>query len=226
MAAARAAWAPVWVVVDGSTDGSDALLPPEAPGFRVLRLARNRGKGGAVLAALEQAAAAGYSHALVMDGDGQHPPGRIAAFMAASAAAPGAMVLGRPVFGRDAPLLRVYWRRLSNALCALETLHAGLADSLFGFRVYPVAPLIRAMRQSRFARRFDFDPEVAVRLCWLGVRPLALDAPVRYPAAAEGGVSHFRYGRDNLLLAFMHLRLLAGFLVRLPVLLARRLAPP
>jgi hypothetical protein len=82
------------------------------------------------------------------------------------------------------------------------------------------------MGQSRFARRFDFDPEVAVRLCWLGVRPLALDAPVRYPARADGGISHFRYGRDNLLLAFMHLRLLGGLLVRLPTLLARRFAPP
>jgi glycosyltransferase involved in cell wall biosynthesis len=226
VAAARAAWSPVWVVVDGSTDGSDALLPAEAPGFRVLRLPRNRGKGGAVLAALEQALVEGFSHALVMDSDGQHPPGRIAAFMAASAAAPGAMVLGRPLFGRDAPLLRVYWRRVSNLLCGVETLGAGIADSLFGFRVYPIAPLLRAMGQSRFARRFDFDPEVAVRLCWLGVRPLALDAPVRYPARADGGISHFRYGRDNLLLAFMHLRLLGGLLVRLPTLLARRFAPP
>ena len=56
----------------------------------------------------------------------------------------------------------------------------------------------------------------------------AVAAPVKYLTAAEGGVSHFRYGRDNTLLTWMHLRLMAGFLLRLPALLARRLGgrPP
>jgi len=35
-------------------------------------------------------------------------------------------------------------------------------------------------------------------------------------------VSHFRYLRDNLLLTWMHMRLFVGFVLRLPVLLARR----
>jgi hypothetical protein len=45
---------------------------------------------------------------------------------------------------------------------------------------------------------------------------------VRYLSAAEGGVSHFRYGRDNLLLTFMHARLTLGMLLRLPRLALRR----
>ena len=65
-------------------------------------------------------------------------------------------------------------------------------------------------------RRFDFDPEAAVRLCWRGVPPINLPAPVRYLSAAEGGVSHFHYGRDNLLLTWMHLRLCSVPLCRLP----------
>jgi hypothetical protein len=52
---------------------------------------------------------------------------------------------------------------------------------------------------------------------------LNLPAPVRYFSAAEGGVSHFRYGRDNALLTAMHVRLFFGFLARLPRLIARRL---
>jgi hypothetical protein len=36
-------------------------------------------------------------------------------------------------------------------------------------------------------------------------------------------VSHFNYLRDNALLSWMHLRLLFGFLLRLPLLLARSL---
>ena len=74
-----------------------------------------------------------------------------------------------------------------------------------------------------FLRRFDFDPEAVVRLCWRGVRPVNLDAPVRYFRADEGGVSHFRYLRDNLLLTGMHARLFLGFTLRLPLLLLRRL---
>ncbi len=144
--------------------------------------------------------------------------------MAASQAAPDAMVLGRPRFDASAPQLRVQGRRLSNVCTDIETLWAGIGDSLFGFRVYPIAPLVAIMcRQRRWMRGFDFDPEAAVRLCCAGVRPIRLDAPVRYFRAAEGGVSHFHYGRDNVLLAWMHLRLLFGCLWRLPLLVARRL---
>jgi glycosyltransferase involved in cell wall biosynthesis len=229
--AARAQWAPVWVVVDGSTDGTAEGLQALAtgdPGLRVFVLDRNRGKGAAVLHGLEAARAAGYTHALTMDSDGQHPAELIAAFMAASAARPGAMVLGRPVFDASAPLLRVRGRKVSNWWTDLETLGAGIDDSLYGFRVYPIAALIDVMKRQRWMRRFDFDTEAVVRLAWRGVAPINLAAPVRYLSAAEGGVSHFRYGRDNLLLTWMHARLMLGFALRLPLLIARRLTgrPP
>jgi glycosyltransferase involved in cell wall biosynthesis len=226
VAAARAQWNPVWVVVDGSTDGSAGLLQDMAgadPGLRVLVQPRNQGKGAAVLAGIEQARRAGFSHALVMDSDGQHPAELIPAFMQASRAAPDSMVLGVPVFGPEAPRIRVLGRKISNAWANLETLGAGIGDSLYGFRVYPIAPLAQVMRGQRFMRRFDFDPEAAVRLVWAGVPALNLPAPVRYLSAGEGGVSHFRYLRDNALLTWMHTRLLLGFLWRLPWLLWRRL---
>lgn len=221
LAAARAAWAPVWLVIDGSTDGSaDAL--PEGAGLRVITLPRNAGKGAAVLAGLLQAGQEGFTHALVMDADGQHPAGQIAEFMAASMAEPDAMILGVPVFGPEAPALRVGGRRISNWWANLETLWAGIGDSLFGFRVYPIGPLLRIMQGQRGMCRFDFDPEAAVRLIWAGVHARNIPAQVRYVPTAEGGVSHFRYGRDNVVLTRMHLRLLRGFLWRLPRLLLRR----
>lgn len=227
--AARAQWTPVWVVVDGSTDGSAAqlqALAAEDPGLRVIVLPENRGKGAAVLEGIAQAAAAGFTHALTMDSDGQHPVELIPAFMTASQARPAAMVLGKPVFAADAPALRVNGRKVSNGWANLETLWMGIGDSLYGFRVYPIAPLQKIMQRNRFMRRFDFDPEAVVRLCWAGVRPLNIDAPVRYFRADEGGVSHFRYLRDNTLLTWMHTRLFLGFLLRLPVLLWRRLQSP
>lgn len=226
--AARAQWAPVWVVVDGSTDGSTAAvqaLAAQDPQLRVIVLPHNQGKGAAVLAGLQAAAQAGFTHALTMDADGQHPAELIPRFMATSLSQPQAMVLGKPVFGPEAPALRVQGRRVSNAWADMETLGMGIGDSLYGFRVYPVRPLIEVMRSTRFMRRFDFDPEAVVRLCWAGVRPINVDAPVRYLAPEEGGVSHFKYLRDNLLLSWMHSRLFLGFLLRLPLLLWRRLGP-
>jgi len=224
---ARAHWDPVWVVLDGSTDGSAALLADLAradAGLRVLVRARNGGKGAALLEGLEAALAAGYTHALTMDSDGQHPAECIAAFMAASCAAPQAMILGAPVFDASAPRIRLRGRRIANWVTDLETLWAGVADTLFGFRVYPIAPLVAVMRRTRWMRRFDFDAEAVVRLSWRGVPVRNLPAPCRYFTAAQGGVSHFHYWRDNVLLTWMYVRLFPGFLVRLPLLLARRSA--
>jgi glycosyltransferase involved in cell wall biosynthesis len=219
-------WTPVWVVVDGSTDGSARQLTNMAeanPQLRIWVLPRNRGKGAAVLFALQEAAAQGYTHVLTMDSDGQHPAERIAAFMHASLAAPVAMVLGTPVFDASAPKLRVRGRKISNWWANLETLWAGISDSLYGFRVYPISPLIAVMRRQPWMRRFDFDVEAVVRLSWRGVPAINLPAPVRYFSAADGGVSHFKYWRDNALLTWMHFRLFFGFVLRSPLLLARRL---
>jgi len=222
---ARAHWSPVWVVVDGSTDGTaqglQAMAATDA-GLEVLVLPANQGKGAAVLHALEAAQRAGFSHALTMDSDGQHPAALIGAFMQASIDRGDAMILGRPVFDASAPLLRVRGRRISNWWTRLETLGAGVADSLYGFRVYPVSDLVAVMRGQPWMRRFDFDTEAVVRLAWRGVTPINLDAPVKYLRADEGGVSHFHYGRDNALLTWMHLRLMVEFVLRSPLLVWRR----
>ena len=231
VSAARAQWNPVWVVVDGSTDGTGERLQQMAaadPGLRVWLLPHNPGKGAAVLHGLRAAQEAGYTHALTMDSDGQHPADLIPAFMQASQARPETMVLGRPVFDASAPLLRVRGRKVSNSWTQLETLFAGIGDSLYGFRVYPVPALIAIMSRQPWMRRFDFDTEAVVRLAWRGVKPVNIDAPVKYLTAEEGGVSHFNYLRDNALLTWMHTRLMVEFVLRLPSLLLRRVrrAPP
>ena len=100
----------------------------------------------------------------------------------------------------------------------------GIGDSLYGFRVYPIKPLRQVMQGQSWMRRFDFDPEAVVRLCWLGVKPVNIPAPVKYLRAEDGGISHFQYWRDNRLLTWMHVRLMVGFVLRLPVLLFRKMA--
>lgn len=216
---------PVWVVIDGSTDGSpDTITDLEHDGhpqFRILFLETNSGKGAAVLHALRDAVGEEFTHVLTMDADGQHPASMVDGFLSLSEAHPEAAVFGKPVFDASAPAIRVNGRKISNFWTTLETLGWGVADSLFGMRVYPAKALLESMEETRYARRFDFDPEMAVRLSWRGVPVINLPTPVRYPSKEEGGISQFRYLRDNTLLTWMYLRLFFGFLIRLPALLLR-----
>ncbi len=213
---------PTWVVFDGSTDGSPSLIQDiDDENLSVIFIEKNGGKGGAVLFGLREALSEGFSHVLSIDADGQHPADHIPEFLARSAAHPEAAIFGRPIFDASAPALRVNGRKISNFWTNLETLGWGVDDSLFGMRLYPAADLLAVLESTRYARRFDFEPEVAVRLAWRGVPILNLPTPVRYPSKEEGGISQFRYLRDNVLLTGMHLRLFFGFLFRLPWLAIR-----
>jgi hypothetical protein len=200
----------VLVIVDGSTDGSADSLEQRAGGganLRVLRKPRNTGKGDSLRRAAELVVKDHYTHALVMDSDGQHPAAAIAPMIALARENPGAIIMGQPVFGAEAPRARVHGRKLTSFWTDIETLWCGLGDTLFGMRVYPLQPFLAAFRQTSFARGFDFDPEIAVRMTWLGCRPIPYTVPVRYLRADEGGVSHFHYLRDNCKLTLLHFRL-------------------
>lgn len=234
--AALALETPVCVVIDGSTDGSPALLEElhaaSGRSFRIIVIEVNSGKGAAVLHGLREAIEQGFTHILTLDADGQHPTHRIPDFFKLSASRPEAAVFGRPIFDTSAPSIRVNGRKISNFWTHLETLGWGIDDSLFGMRLYPAADLLHVFESTKFARRFDFEPEAAVRLAWRGVPVINLPTPVRYPSKEEGGVSQFRYLRDNILLTWMHFRLMLGFLLRLPLIVTRgrnpldHLSPP
>ncbi len=220
-------YAPVWVIIDGSNDGSEQVLTPLLKQFpsalKVILLSKNIGKGAAILTGIDKAWSMGFSHVLTMDADFQHSCQSICNFIEQSQQYPHAVILGKPIFAKSAPMLRVQGRRISNAWANLETLNWGIGDSLFGMRVYPIKDLMAVMKMTAWARRFDFEPEVAVRLAWQGVPMINIDTPVRYLAADEGGISQFNYLRDNVLLIGMHTRLFFGFLGRLPKLIIRLL---
>ncbi len=122
--------------------------------------------------------------------------------------------MGEPCFGRDAPFEREYCRRVANVCARLATGGRMRWDSLFGMRVYPVGALLDAFQQTRRGRGYDFETEIAVRMIWNNMAVIGIRTPVTYPHPAEGGVSHFRYVRDNLLLAGTHFRLLSEALRR------------
>lgn len=218
----RAHGQPCLLVDDGSRPSCAAVLRGlgAREGVHLLRLETNQGKGGAMLAGFRQAARLGATHVLQIDADGQHDTGDIPHFLAASAAAPSVVINGMPVYGEDVPKARLYGRYLTHVWVWINTLSLTIRDSMCGFRVYPLAPVLALMDSEPLGRRMDFDPEILVRLVWRGVGVCNLPTPVHYPI---DGVSHFDVWRDNLRISRMHARLFFGMLRRLPRLLAGKL---
>ncbi len=223
--ATLAKWQHVFLVVDGSTDGSDLCaetINNESASLEILRLTVNQGKGGAVLSALKLAFGRGFTHALIFDSDGQHDACDIPKMMALSLTYPEAMILGVPIFGPDAPALRVGGRRFGNWWTNFATLWGGIQDSLFGFRIYPIEASICVLEQIQGGRRFDFETQLAVRLYWQGVPAVSFPSKVTYPEKNDGGITHFKYLRDNLLLIITHIKLSLRAATMLPHLMALR----
>ena len=73
----RAAFLPVVVVDDGSTD--DTAAQAEAAGAVVLRQVPNAGKGAALRAGFRYALEQGAPAVVTLDADGQHDPAEIPA---------------------------------------------------------------------------------------------------------------------------------------------------
>jgi len=213
---------PVILVDDGSAPGCAAVLDALTaanPGRVVLeRHAVNQGKGGAVLTGFARAARAGYSHVLQVDADGQHSAADIPRFLDAARAHPGAVVAGCPVYDESVPALRLYARYLTHVWVWINTLSLAIRDSMCGFRVYPVAPVMALAARRRLGLRMNFDIEILVRLYWDGMAVINLPTRVGYP---QDGVSHFKAWTDNVLITRLHVALFFGMLARMPSLLGR-----
>jgi glycosyltransferase involved in cell wall biosynthesis len=213
---------PCILVDDGSTPACarvlDALADAAPGAITLLRHEVNRGKGAAVLTGMRHAADAGHSHALQIDADGQHSSADIPQFLAQAAANPAALIVGCPQYDESVPAARLYARYLTHVWVWINTLSLQVRDSMCGFRVYPLAPLLALAERRRLGERMDFDIEVLVRLCWDGLHVVNVPTRVVYPL---DGVSHFRVWLDNLLISRMHATLFCGMLVRLPMLLLR-----
>lgn len=213
---------PCLLVDDGSAEDCAATLrslaASEPRWLSLLRLDPNRGKGAAVMAGLREAGRRGHSHVLQLDADGQHEAADVPAFLAQAQAEPGAVINGRPVYDASVPRGRLYGRYATHVWVWINTLSFDIADSMCGFRVYPLAPALALIERARIGRRMDFDTEIIVRLHWDGVPVRNRPTRVTYP---DDGVSHFDLWRDNLRISAMHTRLFFGMLWRLPRLLAR-----
>jgi glycosyltransferase involved in cell wall biosynthesis len=175
----------VVVVDDGSHDGTAAIAVACAD--RVVQFFSNRGKGAALRAGFQVAAAWKVSAVLTIDADGQHDPAcapRLVAALGFADIAIGA----RARAGTEMP----WHRRLSNAVSsAAISACAGrsLPDSQSGYR---------AMRADILARidpvgdRYEYETDLLIRAARAGFRIASLPVPTIY-----GAPSHFRLVRDS-----------------------------
>jgi glycosyltransferase involved in cell wall biosynthesis len=178
---------PIWVVDDGSTDGTTDRLK-NVTGIMVLRHEKNLGKGAAILtgfSALQGTA----DWAITLDADGQHDPRDIPALIRAIPQGLRPIVVGRRegMFGADVPWTSRFGRKFSNFWVRA----AGgpvLSDTQSGMRVYP---LPEAARLGVTARRFQFEVEILVRARWQGIPVHEAPVSVSYTPGGRR-VSHFR----------------------------------
>lgn len=123
----------VFVVDDGSTDGTEVLA--RRAGAQVLRHEFPHGKGAAIHTGLSHAKKHGLQWALMMDGDGQHSPEDISKFFDSAERTGALLVVGNRM---ENPIGMPWVRRLVNRWMSrrISSL-AGilLPDSQCGFRL-------------------------------------------------------------------------------------------
>ena len=215
---------PCVLVDDASSPNCRAVLAQLASAERVflVTLTVNQGKGGAVMAGLREASRLGFSHALQVDADGQHDLDDVQTFVQASRAQPEALICGYPQYDASVPKGRLYARYLTHVWVWINSLSLQIPDSMCGFRVYPLPPVLALINSAKLGKRMDFDPEILVRLAWRNQPMQWLPTRVHYP---QDGLSHFRLFHDNALISSMHTRLFFGMLLRMPSILWQRWRP-
>lgn len=204
-----------WIVDDGSGGAAAQvvaeLAAAQSDWLELLVLRENQGKGAAVHAGCTAAAAAGYTHAVQIDADGQHEPADVPRLLEAAKSDLAAVVTGVPRYDESIPWVRYYGRWLTHVLVWVHTLSFDLIDSMCGFRVYPLEVALRVWESAAVGKHMDFDTEMLVRLYWAGTRVINVPTCVTYPA---DGTSHFRYISDNLRMVWLHFRLFGGMMLR------------
>lgn len=203
---------PVIVVDDGSSSSEAEIITAtvEAAGAQLIRLPENKGKWGAMTVGMNAAVAAGYTHVLQCDADGQHDPMAIPQFEEQARKLPTHIILGQPEYGEDAPTARLQGRRITNFFVWLETAGACKVDAMCGFRLYPLERTMRILNRKSVEPGMAGDIELLVRCYWAGIPVSTQNVRVCYP---EGGRSNFRMLRDNLVISWAHTKLCTAALL-------------
>jgi len=191
----------VWVVNDGSTDGTRRVA--EELACRVLHHPENRGKGVSLREGLRAAVSAEDAEAVItLDGDGQHPPEAIPRLVRELREGSGHLVLGARLTERGR-MPRT--RRVGNAFADfwIGRMAAGISikDCQSGFRLYS-APLLRQLPVEAIpGDRFELEGRLLVEAARRGFGVSVASIPAIYPETARP--SHYRPLFDTLRIAAM-----------------------
>ena len=123
----------VVVVDDGSTDKTSEAA--QAAGARMVRHDTNCGKGAALRTGLALAVKQGFEWAVTLDGDGQHAPDDIPAFLSCAGQTGALLIIGNRMHNAQAiPWLR---RQVNSWMSRQLSRRAGrpLPDTQCGFRL-------------------------------------------------------------------------------------------
>ena len=210
---------PVIVVDDGSKIETQKLIDSLVLKAEILRLTKNQGKGGAVMAGLKRSHELGFSHALQIDADGQHDLTALTELIKESQQYPSALISGKPIYDESVPKARLYGRYATHISVWIETLSFEIKDSMCGFRSYPIEALNKVLNKENLGKRMDFDTEVMVKSFWNDIEIRFVDTKVVYP---ENGISHFQPFADNVRITKMHILLIISMLFKIPRLLTRK----
>jgi predicted LPLAT superfamily acyltransferase len=197
----------VFVVDDGSDEPARAALAEHhqlSNEVVVDRLPIKGGKGAAVMRGFDLARAAGFTHALQVDADGQHDLSQLDRFIACAREQPEAFIAGQPIFDAAIPRSRSVFRSITHFWVSIETLTKRPLDSMCGLRLYPLGRVTKIQEKHRLGRRMDFDIEILVRLIWDCAPVILIPIRVVYPT---DNFSNFDLLHDSFAISLMHARL-------------------
>ncbi|ASG68891.1 hypothetical protein fh0823_20190 [Francisella halioticida] len=186
---------------------------------KTVMLSTNKGKGSAVTIGAKIAFELNYTHILQIDADGQHNFTDIPLFIDKINKYPFDLVSGIPIYDDSIPKSRLHGRKITNFWVAIETWTLQIKEAMCGFRIYPLTPYMQVAKKRGFSKGMGFDIDIIVRMYWAGINIQFIDTKIIYP---KNGYSNFRMFKDNVKISWTHTKLVAGMLLRIPILLTRR----
>ena len=153
----------VVVIDDGSTDETAQVA--QAAGATCLRSETNCGKASALRTGIAFARAQNFTHAITLDGDGQHLPEDVPVMLRVAEQTGADLVIGARSFDRARmPRARYYSNtigsRLASALVGCE-----IRDSQSGFRLFRLDKLRETKLRSR---SYELEMEILIKMARSG----------------------------------------------------------
>ena len=138
------------ILIDDGNDEANKLLIQECANkhseVSLISYSQNQGKGFAMKEGVKKAFEMGLTHIFQLDADGQHDSSSCKSFLELSKENPESLINGFPEYDSSAPKARTKGREFSNVWAKIVTLNPAPKDVLCGFRIYPVEPYMKLIK--------------------------------------------------------------------------------